>query len=108
LITLNATADVVHRHDFASSPLMASASADIAAINSADLPNDNSTSNPLKTKDCPVCQLHKHLSNGLVCEPIFSPAPTVLHSAVSVVSAPYVSTSGTPRRGRAPPQTSLL
>jgi hypothetical protein len=39
---------------------------------------------------------------------VFSPAPPLEHAPASVSSVPYLSASATPRRGRAPPQTSLV
>jgi hypothetical protein len=63
--------------------------------------------NPLESKDCSICQLHRNLSGGLLYGPVFTPAPPAQHSVSSVISVPYASVSATPRRGRAPPPTSL-
>ena len=106
LISLNATADVIHRHDLSSPRQTASAAANTVALSATDTATDNSTGSPLKSKDCPLCQLHKQLSSALISEPVFSPLPPERHVPVFVTAVPYLSASGTPRRGRAPPQTS--
>jgi hypothetical protein len=107
LISFDAAADVVHQHELPASSQLASATATVDTLDASDQTNEGSTGSPLKSKDCSICQLHKHLSNGLVCEPVFSHAPLEQHARASVTSVPYYSANGTPQRGRAPPQTSL-
>jgi hypothetical protein len=75
LVSFNAATDVVHRHELTASRQTASALAIVDTLDASGQTNDGSTGSPLNSKDCPICQLHKHLSNGLVCEPVFSPAP---------------------------------
>ncbi|MFL6228705.1 MAG: hypothetical protein ACJ741_07990 [Pyrinomonadaceae bacterium] len=108
LISLNATADVVHRHDLSSPRQTSIARATVDAVDAAGETTDGSTGSPLNSKDCPLCQLHKQLSSALICEPVFSPAPPSQCASVIATSISYLSASATARRGRAPPQTSLL
>jgi hypothetical protein len=108
LVSFNAAADVVHRHELPASRQSASALAIVDTLDASDQTTDGSTGSPLKTKDCPICQLHKHLSSGLVCESVFSPAPPLEQVSMPVASVPYLSANATPRRGRAPPQTPLV
>jgi hypothetical protein len=69
--------------------------------------NGSQTNNPLQSKDCSICQLQRHLTGILLYGPVFTPAPPSEHAFELVVSAPYLSATAHPRRGRAPPQTSL-
>jgi hypothetical protein len=106
LIVFGATADVIHRHDLSDPQQIVSASLNLDSVRAADQ-TDNSTGDPLRSKDCPVCQLHKQLSNGLLYEPVFTPAPPTGYAPAIVTTVQLLSAFATPRRGRAPPQTSL-
>jgi DUF2946 family protein len=56
--------------------------------------------------DCLICQLHQNFAATLISVPPTA-APSILSSLFSsVVSASFHSQTSTPRRGRAPPQTS--
>jgi hypothetical protein len=106
LIVFGATADVVHHHDLFDQPRTVSASFNLDSVRATDQ-TYNSTGDPLRSKDCPVCQLHKQLSNGLLYEPVFTPAPPTEYAPATVTTVSLLSAFATPRRGRAPPQTSL-
>jgi hypothetical protein len=105
-LIFSATFGVVHRHGLAAPRRAAVESASINSVGPADR-NDSSTDGPLQSKDCSICQLHRHLSGGLVYGPVFTPSPPAEQVFESVVSVPYHSATATPRRGRAPPLTTL-
>ena len=105
-LIFSATFGVIHRHGLAAPRRAAVESATVNSVGPAD-GNDSSTDGPLQSKDCSICQLHQHLSGGLVYGPVFTPAPPAEHIFESVASVPYHSATATPRRGRAPPPTTL-
>ena len=105
-LIFSATVGVIHRHGLAAPRRAAVESAAAGAVGPSDR-SDSSTDGPLQSKDCSICQLHQHLSGALVYGPVFTPAPPAEHVFESVASVPYHSATATPRRGRAPPPTSL-
>ncbi len=105
-IFLGATVDVVHQHG--TSPLKTGVGTPAtAAAASAGTAYNSSTDDPLQSKDCSICQLHRQLSGGLQYGPVFLPAPPAQHAPVITAPVPYFSAGSTPRRGRAPPKNSL-
>src|SRR5947209_12923032 len=103
-IAFSATFGVVHTHGSRSNEPGASESAGF--VRAGDLAGGQ-TGGTLNAGDCSICQLHRQLSGGLLYGPVFTPAPPAEHAAAALVTVPYLSTNSTPRRGRAPPQTSL-
>jgi hypothetical protein len=105
-IAFSATFGVVHTHRSPANGVAARASKAAEFVRAADLAGGQ-TDGLLRGGDCPICQLHRQLSGGLLYGPVFSPAPPAEHAAAALFTVPYLSTNSTPRRGRAPPQTSL-
>lgn len=107
LVVLGTTVDAVHRHDLSASRRQTTPAASSAvSLGAADQP-EGSKRDPLRSQDCPVCQLHKQLGNGLLYEPVFTPAPPVEFVPQPAATVTLLSASVTPRRGRAPPQDPL-
>ena len=106
LVVLGSTVDAVHRHDFPSQPQTTLTTSTAASATAAD-EADGSTRDPLRSKDCPVCQLHKQLGNALLYEPVFTPASPSEFVPTPFASVRVASADATPRRGRAPPQDPL-
>jgi len=66
----------------------------------------DSSGNLQRCSDCLICQLHQNFSATLISVPPTA-GPSILRSLFSsVASATVRSHTSTPRRGRAPPQTS--
>jgi hypothetical protein len=105
-LAFSATFGVVHRHGLAPTRRAAAESSNVNSVGPSDS-KDSSTDGPLQSKDCSICQLHQHLSGGLLYGPVFTPAPPAEHVFESVASVPYHSATAAPRRGRAPPQATL-
>ncbi|MCA1814879.1 MAG: DUF2946 family protein [Acidobacteria bacterium] len=106
LVVLGTTVDAVHSHD-----LTAQGQASLSPISSVSVSaaerSDGSTRDPLRSKDCPVCQLHKQLGNALLYQPVFTPAPPTEFVPQPETTVTLLSASVTPRRGRAPPPDPL-
>ena len=105
-LLFSATAGVVHSHGASNVRRDSAQSSGLNTAGPADR-DDSSTRDPLQSKDCSICQLHRNLSGGLTYGPVFIPAPTERHAPASVAPVAYLSAATTPCRGRAPPQTSL-
>ena len=105
-IAFSATFGAVHTHVSRLSGPAARASKAAGSVKAGD-PTGGQTRGPLRGGDCSICQLHRQLSGGLLYGPVFTPSPPAEHAAAALVAVPYISTSNTPQRGRAPPQTSL-
>ena len=90
-IAFSATFGVVHTHGSRSNEPGAGASESAGFVRAGDLAGGQ-TGGPLNAGDY---------------GPVFTPAPPAEHAAAALVTVPYLSTNSTPRRGRAPPQTSL-
>lgn len=105
-VLFSATFGAVHTHGSPSAGTLTRAGKTESSFRAGDL-NGNQTGDPLRAGDCAICQLHQQLSGGLLYGPVFLPAPPAEHAAVSLVADAYLYTSAAPRRGRAPPQTSL-
>ncbi|PYS48222.1 MAG: hypothetical protein DMF68_13760 [Acidobacteria bacterium] len=104
LVAYTTTAEAVHKHG----NLSVNRTATIETV--ASRPSDTSSS--LDDSDsiagCLICQLHQNLSTTL-----FNPQPQVIAPQEQTTHAPavaisYLSQTDTPRRGRAPPFTSLV
>jgi len=105
-IAFSATFGAAHTHGSPSNGVAARESKIAGFVGAADLVGDQ-TDGLQQGGDCPICQLHRQLSGGLLYGPVFSPAPPAQHAVAAHVTVPYLSTDSTPRRGRAPPLTSL-
>ncbi|HST53513.1 MAG TPA: hypothetical protein VLJ61_15990 [Pyrinomonadaceae bacterium] len=106
-LVFSATVGVLHRH--APERQRRAPVANTTGINSV-APSDGGGSqseDPLQSKDCSICQLQRSLSGALLYGPVFMPAPAARQAFELVASIPYLSATATPRRGRAPPSTSL-
>lgn len=102
-VTHSTTAAVAHRHG----NLLPEGSAGVTTIGAAN--TDHSTTEGSRpTGECLICQLHQNLfSTLLVSIPgIAAPQAEEAHARKTFVS--FLSETHAPRRGRAPPQTSLL
>jgi hypothetical protein len=105
-IAFSATFGVAHTHGspFNGPVSRATKTADFARA--CDLPGSQ-TGGLLRSGDCSICQLHRQLSGGLLYGPIFAPAPPAQHAAAALATIPDLFTNSAPRRGRAPPPTSV-
>jgi len=106
-LVFSATVGVLHRHGQESQRRASVANAsDVVSVAS----DDGSGSQPedlLQSKDCSICQLQRGLSGALLYGPVFTPAPAASQSFEPIVTVPYLSATASPRRGRAPPSTSI-
>jgi hypothetical protein len=103
-VAYTTTAESVHRHGGLA--LKRSESSAATVIRSSGDANP-SADDSLSVSDCLICQLRQHLSSSLLTElpQLVAPqAPPELSQTVAPLSASRVET---PRRGRAPPHTSL-
>jgi hypothetical protein len=105
LITYGATVGVIHRHG-SPGPLRVTAGTSDKSV-SAGQTRTPSSRLPSQPGDCPICQFQRQLNGGLLYTPAFEPAPVSHPAPAHVASVSYLSTTSTPRRGRAPPQLSL-
>ena len=103
LVAYSATAEAVHKHG---NLLLSQAAQTVTAVSA---PGDTGSllNDSRSLGDCLICQLHQNLSTTL-----FSPLPQVVAPVTQATLAPvaeisYLSHAATPRRGRAPPLTSL-
>ena len=106
LITYSATLGVIHRHGpprqlrFAAESTAKSADAGQTGGPSSGL--------PFNPGDCSICQFQRQLNSGLLYTPVFVLVPVSHPAPAHVAPASYLSAATTPRRGRAPPQLSLV
>jgi hypothetical protein len=105
-VVFSATFGVVHTHGAPPSGPAARASKAAGFVKSGDLDGAR-TGGPLRPGDCSICQLQRQLSGGLLYGPVFTPAPPAEHAVAAPTADTYLSSASAPRRGRAPPQTSL-
>ena len=105
-VVFSATFGIVHTHGSPSNGQAAPASRAASSAQSGDL-NGGQTGGPLRPGDCSICQLHRQLSGGLLYGPVFMPAPPAESPVAALAATTYLSSFSAPRRGRAPPQTSL-
>jgi hypothetical protein len=105
LITYGATLGVIHRHGLTWPLRVAAESTDKSVEGQTGPPSSRLPFNP---GDCSICQFQRQLNGGLIYTPVFVLVP-VSHSAPAhVAPASYLSATNAPRRGRAPPQSSLV
>lgn len=104
LVAYMTTAEAVHKHG----NLSVNRTASIETV--ASRPSDASSSldDSSSIADCLICQLHQNLSTTL-----FNPLPQAIAPQEQAADIPaaaisYLSQTDTPRRGRAPPLTSLV
>jgi hypothetical protein len=102
-VTHSATFEIVHRHG----QLPTVNSTDVASFHSSST-DHSTTESSRSTGECLICQLHQHLFSTLLINipGIAPPQAEVTHAAKTFISSP--SEANAPRRGRAPPQASLL
>jgi hypothetical protein len=104
LVAYAATAEVVHRHG--RSFLATSGSTFASIARSGD--GSSALNDSLKFSECSICQLRQQLSFSLLnaAPQIIAPQTELTHARAA--SRPAFSHRGSPQRGRAPPQTSLI
>jgi hypothetical protein len=105
LIAYGATFGVVHRHD-TSVPLNFTSATGTSAAGGGQT-DSRSAKSPLRVDDCSICQLHRQLSGGLLYAPALLPAQAAQQASAPLILLPYLPATEAPRRGRAPPSTSL-
>src|SRR5205085_3237414 len=105
-VIFSATFGIVHTHGSPSNGTAARATDAAGFVKSGDL-DGGQTGGPLRPGDCSICQLHRQLSGGLLYGPVFMPAPPAEAPVAALAASTYLSSFSAPRRGRAPPQTSL-
>jgi hypothetical protein len=104
LVTYAATAEAAHKHG----NLTLDRSSNAAPAFGPNGDDGSSLKDSRTFGDCLICQLHQHLSVSL-----FSSLPQVVAPPTQIAQTPaaefsYLSQSDTPRRGRAPPLSSLF
>jgi hypothetical protein len=106
LITYGATLGVIHRHGpVAPLGIAADASAESVGRGQTGPP---ASGLPFRPGDCSICQFQRQLDGGLLYTPFFVLVPESHPAPAHVTPASYLSATSTPRRGRAPPQLSLV
>jgi hypothetical protein len=105
LITYSATLGVSHRHGLPRPLRFAAESAAKSVEGQTGVP---SSGLPFRPGDCSICQFQRQLDGGLLYTPVFVLAPESHPEPAHVAPASYLSATNTPRRGRAPPQLSLV
>jgi hypothetical protein len=105
LIAYGATLGVVHSHD-ASGPLKIQSATGVSAAGAGQT-DSRPTKSPLGIDDCSICQFHRQLNGGLLYAPALLPAQAVQQAPAATTPLTYIPATHTPRRGRAPPSTSL-
>lgn len=106
LVTYGATLGVIHRHRPLGPLTVTTGTSDKSA--SAGQTGAPSSRLPFNPGDCSICQFQQQLNGGLLYTPAFEPAPVSHPAPAHVTPVSYLSATGTPRRGRAPPQLSLV
>jgi Protein of unknown function (DUF2946) len=106
LIAYGATLGIVHRHGV-SGPLTITSAIGTSAAASGGQTDSRSTKSPFRIDDCSICQLHRQLNGGLLYAPVLLPAQAVQQAPAAATLLTYIPATHTPRRGRAPPSTSL-
>jgi hypothetical protein len=107
LITYGATLGVIHRHGPSGPPGVAAESA-AKSVSGGGQTGTPSSGLPFRPGDCSICQFQRQLNSGLLYTPVFVLAPESHPAPAHVAPASYLSAATTPRRGRAPPQLSLV
>jgi hypothetical protein len=106
LITYGATLGVIHRHG-SPGPLRVASETSTKSVAGGET-GPPSSRLPFQPGDCSICQFQRQLNGGLLYTPAFEPAPVSHPAPAHVALVIYLSATGTPRRGRAPPQLSLV
>ena len=102
-VAYTTTVESVHRHGLLTLKRAGVSAATITASGDANSSANDSSA----LGDCLICQLRQHLSSSLLCalpQLVAPQAPPELAQTVAPLSA---SRCEAPRRGRAPPRTSL-
>jgi hypothetical protein len=106
LITYGATLGVIHRHGLPR-PLRVAAEVSTKSVGEGRTGTPSSDL-PLRPGDCSICQFQRQLDGGLLYTPVFVLVPVSHPAPAHVAPAFYLSATNAPRRGRAPPQPSLV
>lgn len=106
LITYGATLGVIHRHG-PSGPLTVAAETTTKSVVKGQTGTPSSDL-LLRPGDCSICQFQRQLNGGLIYTPVFALAPEAHPVPAHIAPASYLSATNAPRRGRAPPQLSLV
>ncbi|MGA9998216.1 MAG: hypothetical protein WBP93_22575 [Pyrinomonadaceae bacterium] len=103
LVTFSATAEAVHKHGNLAGVREAVSSASIS-----NAPDSNSRLRNTQTgAECLICQLHQHLFATVLNRPPHIAPPQTQHVQAQATATSYLSQTDAPRRGRAPPLSSL-
>ncbi len=105
LIAYGATLGVVHRHG-APGPLNNLSATGVSAAGGGQA-DSRSTKSPFRIDDCSICQFHRQLNGGLLYALALLPVQAAQQVPAAATLLTYTPTTHTPRRGRAPPLTSL-
>jgi hypothetical protein len=105
LIAYSATFGVVHRHGLPD-PLNITSATGVSAAGGGQT-DSRSTKSPFRVDDCSICQFHRQLNGGLLYAPALLPAQATQQASEPVILLPHLPAAEAPRRGRAPPSTSL-
>ena len=105
LVTYGATLGVIHRHGLTGPLRVAAASTGKSVEGQTGIPSSRPPFNP---GDCSICQFQRQLNGGLLYTPVFVLVPVSHPAPANTKPAFYLSATNTPRRGRAPPQISLV
>lgn len=103
LVTYTTTSEVVHRHG----NLLLNRAAETVTTVSTQGGGNSSLNDPRSLADCLICQLHQNLATTLFSPQAQIVAPVTEGALTPAAEVSYPSHTATPRRGRAPPLTSL-
>ena len=102
-VTYTTTAESVHRHDGLALKRAGVSAAAVSPSGDANTSANDSTA----LRDCLICQLRQNLSSSLLSALPQLVAPQVEAELSQAGALPAASRFEAPRRGRAPPATSL-
>jgi len=103
LVVYGSTVEAVHSHG----GLVPARTAEARTVTQTNDPGQT-TRQTSSHGDCLICQLHQNLANGLFQAQTLALRPLTATTATPTSVALYYSHTAVPRRGRAPPLTSLL
>jgi hypothetical protein len=103
LVVYGSTVEAVHSHG----GLVPARLADARTVTQTN-ESDQTTHQTASHGDCLICQLQQNLANGLFQVQTLALRPLTATAATPTSVAIYYFQTATPRRGRAPPLTSLL
>jgi Protein of unknown function (DUF2946) len=103
-IGYGATAEVAHKHGNILSDGRASSATTLSHQGDANSSSETSR----RSGECLICQLHQHLFSSLLNAPPLVAPPTAQMARSAADTISYLLQTDAPRRGRAPPPTSLV